>query len=52
MPPHEKPQPTQAQIVALQWWIEQGAPEDKTISELKPSPELQRLLEAAQKPGK
>ena len=28
MPPEGKPQPTRAEIVALAWWIERGAPAD------------------------
>jgi uncharacterized membrane protein len=48
MPPDGKPQPTLAEIAALQWWIENGAPADKTVADLKPSPEIQRILDAAQ----
>jgi len=48
MPPQGKPQPTLAEIGTLQWWIEQGAPADKTVGDLKPSPEVQRILGAAQ----
>jgi len=48
MPPQGKPQPTLAEIAALQWWIDCGAPGDKTVGELKPGPELQRILGSAQ----
>jgi hypothetical protein len=48
MPPEGKPQPTLAEIAALQWWIAQGAPADKTVGDLKPGPEVQRILSAAQ----
>ena len=48
MPPDGTPQPTLAEIAALQWWIENGAPADKTVGDLKPSPEIQRILDAAQ----
>jgi hypothetical protein len=48
MPPEGKPQPTLAEIAALQWWIERGAPVDKTVGDLKPGPEIQRILSAAQ----
>jgi mono/diheme cytochrome c family protein len=48
MPPDGKPQPTLAEIAALQWWIHSGAPADKTVADLKPSPEIQRILDAAQ----
>ena len=52
MPPQGKPQPTPAEIAALQWWIEQGAPRDKTIGDLKPGAEMQRILDAAQASGR
>jgi uncharacterized membrane protein len=52
MPPQGKPQPTLAEIAALQWWIGQGAPADKTVGDLKPGPEVQRLLGAAVAGGK
>ncbi len=48
MPPEGKPQPTLAEIAAIQWWIDNGAPADKTIGDLKPAPEIQRILGAAQ----
>jgi uncharacterized membrane protein len=48
MPPDGKPQPILAEIAALQWWIERGAPVDKTVGDLKPGPEIQRILSAAQ----
>jgi hypothetical protein len=52
MPPEGKPQPTLAEIAALQWWINHGAPADKTVGDLKPSSEMQRLLGAAQAASK
>jgi hypothetical protein len=48
MPPEGKPQPTLAEIAVLQWWIDCGAPVDKTVGDLKPSPEVLRILSAAQ----
>ena len=48
MPPDSKPQPTLAEIAALQWWIGHGAPADKTVGDLQPSAEIQRILGAAQ----
>ena len=48
MPPQGKPQPTLAEIAALQWWIDCGAPGDKTVGDLKPGPEVQRILGTAQ----
>ncbi|MGO8928225.1 MAG: c-type cytochrome domain-containing protein [Limisphaerales bacterium] len=50
MPPEGKPQPTLPEIAALQWWIERGAPVDKTIGDLRPGPEVRRILSAAQAP--
>jgi len=32
MPPDGKPQPTLAELAALQWWIDCGAPADKLVS--------------------
>jgi uncharacterized membrane protein len=40
MPPDGKPQPTLAEIAALQWWIDCGAPADTKISDIKPGAEL------------
>lgn len=34
MPPTEKPQPTEGEIALLQWWVGQGASQDKKKSEL------------------
>jgi len=48
MPPDGKPQLTLAEIAALQWWIDCGAPGDKTVGDLKPGPEVQRILGMAQ----
>jgi uncharacterized membrane protein len=48
MPPDGKPQPTLAEIAALQWWIERGAPADATVGDLKPGAEVLRILSAAQ----
>jgi uncharacterized membrane protein len=48
MPPEGKPQPTPAEIMALQWWIDCGAPPAKTVGDLKPGPEVLRILGAAQ----
>ena len=47
MPPEGKPQPTPAEITALQWWIDSGAPPDKTVGDLKPGGEVLRILSAA-----
>jgi hypothetical protein len=34
MPPEGKPQPTPAEIAALKWWIDCGAPSDTSIGHL------------------
>ena len=47
MPPEGKPQPTAAEIAVLQWWIDNGAPPDKTVGDLKPGTEVLRILSAA-----
>jgi uncharacterized membrane protein len=48
MPPEGKPQPTLAEIAALQWWIDCGAPADKKVGDLKPGPGLLRILGTGQ----
>jgi hypothetical protein len=48
MPPQGKPQPTLVEIATLHWWIDCGAPADKTVADLIPGPEVQRILGAAQ----
>jgi mono/diheme cytochrome c family protein len=45
MPPEGKPQPSQAEISLLQWWINAGAPGDRSVASLNPSAEVMRLLE-------
>jgi uncharacterized membrane protein len=52
MPPQDKPQPILAEIAALQWWIEHGAPADNTVVDLKPTPQMQQLLAVARAAGK
>jgi hypothetical protein len=43
MPPDGKPQPTLAEIAALQWWIDCGAPLDTRIGDLKPGAEVRTM---------
>jgi len=45
MPPDGKPQPSPAQLAVINWWLDAGAPLDKTIQELKPAPEILRTIE-------
>jgi YHS domain-containing protein/mono/diheme cytochrome c family protein len=46
MPPEGKPQPSASDIALLQWWIGAGAPTNKTIAQLKPPPNIGRIIEA------
>jgi hypothetical protein len=43
MPPDGKPQPTMAEIAALQWWIDCGAPANTKIGDLKPGAEVRTM---------
>jgi hypothetical protein len=45
MPPAGKPQPGAADIALLEWWIAAGAPADKKVGDLRPPPQIQRVLE-------
>jgi len=45
MPPEAKPQPAPEQLAVLNWWLDAGAPTEKTIQELKPTPETLRAIE-------
>lgn len=47
MPPTGKPQLTADEIVVLKWWIESGAPENQTVGELQPPPEVFKIITAA-----
>ncbi len=44
MPPKGKPQPTAQQIALLTWWINQGAPFDRKVSELTINEEIKPVL--------
>jgi len=46
MPPEGKPQPDADQVTLLQWWIDAGAPAEKTVGELKPPARILRTLQA------
>lgn len=46
MPPESKPQLSKDQLAVLRWWLDAGAATDKTAQDLKPSPEILRLLES------
>jgi hypothetical protein len=45
MPPEGKPQPTQAEVGLLQWWINAGASEDGTLASIKPDADILRMIE-------
>lgn len=49
MPPKEKPQPTEAQIALLHWWIDKGADFNKNVKDLDQSEKIKTLLLALQK---
>jgi uncharacterized membrane protein/mono/diheme cytochrome c family protein len=44
MPPKGKPQLTENQIAILSWWIDNGAPTDKRVSDLKMTDEIKPAL--------
>jgi uncharacterized membrane protein len=44
MPPDGKPQPGDDQLQLLQWWIDSGAPQLKTIADLNPSDDQLQLV--------
>ena len=44
MPPDGKPQPSRDDVALMEWWINAGAPADKKVSELKPTPRVAQLL--------
>jgi len=46
MPPEGKPQLSPAEITVLKWWIDAGAPETNTLSQLQPPPEILAALAA------
>ncbi len=49
MPPDGQPQPGANEIALLAWWIDSGASPTQTVSELRPGPEIQRMLAAVSK---
>jgi len=44
MPPDGKPQPSSDDIALLTWWIDQGAPENTAIKDIKTSRVVARIL--------
>lgn len=45
MPPEGKPQPSVADISLLEWWIQNGAPADKKVADLRTTPLIARILQ-------
>lgn len=50
MPPKEKPQPTEAQIALLHWWISNKADFNVRVKELEQTEKIKSALVALQKP--
>lgn len=46
MPPDGKPQLSEAQLAVINWWLDAGAPFDKTFQDLKPSSEILKAIES------
>jgi hypothetical protein len=51
MPPEEQPQATTREIALLVWWINAGAPAEQKVCELKPEPEVRRLIGVVSNPN-
>jgi len=51
MPPKGKPQPTEAQLAALAYWIEMGSPADKTAGDFELTASLRATLESLLTPA-
>ena len=51
MPPTDKPQATDEEIALLNWWVDQGAPESKSKSELAVSEEIDAALASLVSPA-
>lgn len=50
MPPKGKTQLSEGQVAILSWWIDQGAPVDKKVAELKTTDAVKPALAALSKP--
>ena len=44
MPPDGKPQPTSADLALLEWWVQNGAPTNKTVAQMKATPAVGQIL--------
>ncbi len=47
MPPDGKPQLSESQLAVLRWWLNVGAPTDKTLGEVKPPQEVLQTIQSA-----
>ena len=45
-PPDGKPQLSKDQLAIIHWWLNAGAPTDKKIQDLNPTPEILKALQA------
>ena len=47
MPPDGKPQLSPDQLAVINWWLDAGAPTDKTIQALNPTPEMLKAIQTS-----
>lgn len=47
MPPDGKPQLSESQLVVIKWWLDAGAPMEKTLGEMNPRPEMLQSIKSA-----
>jgi mono/diheme cytochrome c family protein/uncharacterized membrane protein len=47
MPPDGKPQLSTNQLAIINWWLESGAPTDKKIQDLSPTPEILKAIQTS-----
>jgi len=50
MPPDGKPQPSTNQLAVINWWLDGGAPTDKKIQDLSPTPEILKAIQTSINP--
>ena len=47
MPPEGKPQLSTNQLAVIHWWLQSGAPTDKKIQELSPTPDILKAIQTS-----
>ena len=52
MPPSGKPPLTAGEIALLKWWLAAGSPENETVAELQPPPDILEILSARSGPAR